>query len=228
MADRGSFYEQVGVIDDVVQNHILQLAALALMERPVDDSDEAYHEARATVIESMQVVSDSVVLGQYDGYREHDDVADDSQVATFCSFTMNVDTDRWRGVPIEVVTGKALDRTSTAVTFELDGPGSNSVRFGIKPDPTISIGIDILDADAEHRERHAPSLRRVDAELCGPADHGALGDYATLLDDALEQSARHFAQIDDVIAGWKIVSAITASEAELHVYAPESSGPVSR
>jgi len=228
VANRGSFYEQVGVVDDVVQNHLIQLAALALMERPADDSDKAYHEARATVIESMSVLSDSVVLGQYDGYRGHDDIADDSQVATFCSFTMHVDTDRWRGVPIGVVTGKALDETSTSVTFELDGPGANSVRFGIKPDPTISIGLDILDTDSEHREHREPSLRRVEAQLCGPSKHEELGDYATLLDDALGQSSRHFAQIDDIVAGWRIVSGITIRGAEPCVYEPGSRGPVTR
>jgi glucose-6-phosphate 1-dehydrogenase len=226
VSDRGSFYEQVGVVDDVVQNHLIQLAALALMERPVDDSDEAYHDARASLIESMSVLTDSVVLGQYEGYREHDDVADDSQVATFCSFTMTVDTDRWRGVPVEVVTGKALDETSTAVTFVLDGPGTNSIRFGIKPDPTITIGLDILDA--EHQSPGGPSLRRADARLCGPSEHGELGDYATLLDDALDQSGRHFAQIDDIVAGWRIVSGITVSDPELCMYERGSSGPVER
>jgi glucose-6-phosphate 1-dehydrogenase len=230
VADRGSFYEQVGVIDDVVQNHLIQLAALALMERPADHSDEAYHDERAATIESMRVLPDSVGLGQYHGYRHHEDVADDSNVATFCSFTMTVDSERWRHVPIEVVTGKALDESNTSVTFELDGPGDTSIRFGIKPDPTISIGLNILDtgADSPPRGHHAAALRRVDAELCGPSEHGDLGDlgdYATLLDDALDGSRRHFAQIDDVLAAWRLVADLSTSNRELHFYAPGSSGP---
>ncbi|WP_395154889.1 hypothetical protein [Ilumatobacter sp.] len=227
VAGRGSFYEQVGVIDDVVQNHLIQLAALALMERPANHSDEAYHDERAATIESMRVLPDSVGLGQYHGYRNHEDVADDSNVATFCSFAMTVDSERWRHVPIEVVTGKALDESSTSVTFELDGPGDTSIRFGIKPDPTISIGLNILDtgADSPPRGHHAAALRRVDAELCGPSEHGDLGDYATLLDDALDGSRRHFAQIDDVLAAWRLVEDLSTSTRELQFYAPGSTGP---
>ena len=76
---RGSFYESVGAVDDVVQNHLLQTLAVLTMERPADDSDEAYHDARSELLRAIAPFAAARALfGQYGGYRDHDDVADDS------------------------------------------------------------------------------------------------------------------------------------------------------
>jgi glucose-6-phosphate 1-dehydrogenase len=229
VAGRGSFYEQVGVVDDVVQNHLVQLAALALMERPADDSDESYHAARSATIRAMSIDPDSVVLGQYVGYGDHDDVDADSDTPTFCSFTLSVDADRWRGVPIEVVGGKALDTDSTAVVFELVEPGDNTIRFGVKPDATIAVDIQLLDSTTDHHAGASTSTRRSQATLCGPNEHGRLGDYATLLDDALDGTKRHFAHIDDVVHGWELVATISGpghdERGTVRRYDPGTAGP---
>ncbi len=223
---RGSFYEAVGVVDDVVQNHVLQMAAFALMEPPSDDDESTSRTMRAATLDAMTIDPDSIVMGQYAGYRDHDDVADDSDVATFASFTVHVDTERWRDVPIHVVTGKALDRDSTSVTFDLAGPGENSIRFGVKPDPAISVSIAVLDTDADHHDRSEVSLSRREAVLCGPSTHGEheLGDYATLLDDALDGAHDHFAGIDDIVSAWRLVDALRV-DGQPRSYPRGSSGP---
>lgn len=220
---RGSFYESVGAIDDVVQNHLLQMLAVLTMERPDDDSDEAYHAARSTLLATVVPFDpDNVVLGQYAGYRELDDVADDSVVETFAEVRTTIDNDRWRDVPIMIRTGKALDRDETTATITLRSPGpdlvENRIRFEVKPKPSVAFDIGVLDPST-----HDAVPTTIIA--CGPEDHGLLGDYAVMLDNALAGETRHFARIDDVVAAWRIVAGVTTADIELRSYAPGTSGP---
>ncbi len=222
---RGSFYESVGAIDDVLQNHLLQLLAVLTMEEPADDSDESYHAARADVLRAVRPFSiDSAVVGQFDGYRELDDVADDSTVETYVSATTSIDVERWSGVPVTIRTGKKLADDSTIATITLtnsapaDDAVANRVRFTVKPNPSVSFDIAVLDAGS-----HDPTPTTIYA--CGPVDHGELGDYAVMLDNAMNGDTRHFAQIDDVVAAWGIVAPLKDADLELRTYAPGSDGP---
>lgn len=222
-AGRGSFYDGVGAIDDVVQNHLLQTLALALMDEPDGDGDEAFHAARAELLAAIAPVEpDHVVVGQYDGYREHDGVAADSVVETYADIRLAVDNDRWRGVPMRIVTGKALDEDLTMLTITLtavDGHPPNQVRFHIKPTPSVELVLGVLDpADERHGLSEAVTCIEV------PEDHAPLGDYGTMLDNALSGSQRHFAQLADVVEGWRIV-ADARSGGEPERYAPGSAGP---
>lgn len=220
---RGSFYESVGAVDDVIQNHLLQLLAVLTMEPPVDDSDAAYHAARAELLAAVTPIDpENAVFGQYDGYRDLDDVADGSTVETYASVETTIDNDRWRGVPIRIVTGKALADDSTAATITLRStqPGStvNRIRFGVKPDPTVSFEIGVLDP-----ESHGITSTVVDA--CGPRDHGSLGDYAVMLDNALAGETRHFATVEDAVGGWRVVARLHADPPDLRIYDKGSNGP---
>ncbi len=220
---RGSFYESVGAIDDVVQNHLLQMLAVLTMERPVDDSDEAYHAARSELLASVVPFDpQTAVLGQYSGYRGHDDVADDSDVETYTEVRTTIDNDRWRDVPVTIRTGKALAEDVTTATISLRREGDdnfvNRIRFTIKPNPSVSFDIGVLDT-----ESHEPTGITIYA--CGPEDHGDLGDYAVMFDNALDGTTRHFARLDDVVAGWRIVAPLHHEQIELQTYEPGSDGP---
>ena len=222
---RGSFYEGVGVVDDVVQNHLLQSLAMAMMDQPVDDSDDALISARRNLLSSMTPADPgAATFGQYRGYRDVEDVADDSTVATFVSLTTSVDSDRWRGVPITITTGKALDETVTTITFHLspiEGGGvdePNQIVFELKPQPRIVIDLQVLSS-GDHRTTDERAI------VCGPDDHGDLGDYATMLDNALTGERRHFADIDGVIAAWKVVDPLNGSDVDPEPYEPGSTGP---
>lgn len=222
---RGSFYEGVGAINDVVQSHLLQTLALALMDPPDDSSADDFRRERSAMLAAVRPVDPAtVVLGQYDGYREHDGVADDSRVETYVSMELAVDNDRWRGVPINIWTGKHLENTSTSVTFHLASPSNspstvpNRVRFEIKPTAAVALDISALNADT-----HEPEPVTVHA--CPPSRHGALGDYATMFDNALSGEQRHFATIDGIVEAWRIIEPITGADLELHPYAAGSSGP---
>jgi len=226
---RGSFYEGVGAVNDVVQNHLLQTLAMVTMPRPSAVSDggagddvvqEPEQEARRQLLASVPEGDPSeVVLGQYRGYRDLDDVDDDSTVETFVSLRLAIETQQWRGVPITIRTGKHLAETRTEVIFTLhdsenddplggsDGPPPagrsdrepNRVRFTVKPDASVALDISVIDVDT-----HQPTPATVYA--CGPEDHGALGDYAVMFDNAFDGDRRHFAHIDGIVEAWRILA----------------------
>lgn len=222
---RGSFYEGVGAIDDVVQSHMLQTLALALMRAPDHESTDDYRRERAGLLADIEPVDVStVVLGQYDGYRDHDGVADDSTVETYASLRLSMSDDRWHGVPITLRTGKQLAQDSTSVTFHLAAPDNataslpNRVRFEIKPSAAVTLDIAVLDPST-----HEPTS--VTVEACGSHDHGGLGDYATMFDNAMNGDQWHFAHIDGIVEAWRILAPLRQAHLPLRSYQPGSTGP---
>ena len=222
---RGSFYEGVGAIEDVVQNHMLQLLAMATMDPPDDGSTAALHAARSALLERIEPVRpDDVVLGQYAGYRDLDDVADDSEVETYVSLLLTIADDRWRGVPVAFRTGKRLAEDRTEVIFHLkqtaerSTPNGNRVRFTVKPQPSVSFDLDVIDPETHE---HRPTT----VFACGPDDHGALSDYAVMFDNAMNGDDHHFAQIDSIVASWEILEPLRHADLPIHEYEPGSTGP---
>lgn len=214
---RGSFYEGVGgVVPDVVQNHLLQTVACALASPPDAPSNgAAEREARVDLLRRIAPIDPSrTVLGQYEGYRELDDVDDDSRVPTFVSAELVVDDDRWRDVPVRLRTGKRVADGAFAVDWRLRGDGfARSVRAQIKPHASVQIDLPELDPHTHGT---------VTATACTPvrADHGALDAYATVLGDALTGERHHMTSIDEVVEAWRIVEPILGPTDDLRTYAP--------
>ncbi len=221
---RGSFYESVGAIRDVLQNHLLQLLAFLTMEEPIDDSEAAHHAARAALLEVVRPFDlASAVLGQYDGYRDLDDVADDSIVETFVAARTFIDNERWRDVPITISTGKQLaeDVTSATITLRTVGGAdavSNRITFSVQPKASVTFELGILDA-ASHE------LVPAEVTVGEPEGHAGLSDYAVMLDNAMDGTTRHFAQIDGVVAAWEIVAPLLTASTPPVSYASDTNGP---
>ncbi len=215
---RGSFYDPVGAIRDVVQNHLLQTIAVLLMDPPADDSAEAFAASRARLLDAVRPLDpDAVVLGQYDGYRDIDGVDDDSRTETFVAAVLEIDDERWGSVPVAIRTGKELSASYTEAVVRFRGD-ANQLRFQLKPETTIAVEVGVLDAETH-------GVRPTTMWACGPSDHGALGDYATMLAGALAGDHRHFAKIDDIVAAWDIVAPILDRDLEPLPYAPGTDGP---
>ncbi|HET8647097.1 MAG TPA: glucose-6-phosphate dehydrogenase, partial [Vicinamibacteria bacterium] len=149
---RGRFYEETGVIRDVIQNHLLQVVSYLAMEPPSSTYAEAIRDEQAKVLRNVRPLSfDDLVRGQYAGYRDEPDVAKDSPLATYAALRLHVDSWRWAGVPFLVRAGKCLQTTCTEVMVELKAPPpvvfpeppppmGNYLRFRLGPQVEIAIG----------------------------------------------------------------------------------------
>ena len=214
---RGSFYEGVGgVVPDVVQNHLLQTVACALLDPPPTPATaDALRRARIELLQRIAPIDpDDAVLGQYRGYRDVDDVDDNSAVATFVDAALSIDAPRWADVPIRLRTGKRVADGPFEISWNLaDRAGGlpHAVRARLKPDTSVQIDLARLDPDT-HGTTTSVACTAVEA------DHGALDAYATLLGDAIVGEQRHMSSIDEVVESWRIVEPILGPRADLVEY----------
>jgi glucose-6-phosphate 1-dehydrogenase len=227
---RGKFYDEVGTIRDVVQNHLLQVAALLTMEAPSRQDIDSTRDQKAVLLKSIRPVDPAdVVRGQYRGYLNEPGVAKDSCVETFVAMKLYVDTWRWAHVPIYIRAGKSLPVTTTEVRAELKNPPRsvfgkagasqpNHFRFRLSPDVFIS-----LNAQAKAPGEH---MRADPVELVARHQSGdEMQPYVRLLGDALHGDAALFTREDMVEAAWRIVNPALDSDVPPFIYEPGTWGP---
>src|SRR5580704_33455 len=210
--DRGSFYDAVGTVRDVVQNHLLQILSNIAMEPPPTLSIESLRDERVKVLKSVEALTDDhVVRGQYDGYLETPGVKKGSKTETYVALQLAINSWRWRGVPFYVRAGKSLPLTETEVVaklratcpiFSAEAPPANYVRFRISGEPVIAIGASIKTAGDQ--------LRGCPIELIADQECGAdeMLPYEELLGDAMAGNQTWFAREDYVEEAWRIIDPI--------------------
>jgi len=231
---RGKFYEETGVIRDVIQNHLLQVVSYLAMEAPSGTYDEAIRDEQAKVLRTVRPLSvESMVRGQFRGYRDEPGVARDSYMATYAALRLFVDSWRWQGVPFYVRAGKCLKTTCTEVFVELrHAPPvvfaeatpamGNYVRFRLSPEVVIAIGAR-AKRPGEGMAGQPVELSVVEQPQQG--QDGRMGDYERLLGDAMAGDATLFARQDVVEAAWAIVDPVIHGPSPMFEYEPGSWGP---
>jgi glucose-6-phosphate 1-dehydrogenase len=229
VGSRGKFYEEVGAIRDVVQNHLLQVVAHLAMEPPIADDPEALRDEKVKVFKAIRTATaPELVRGQYCGYRAEAGVASGSTVETYAALRLHVDSWRWAGVPFYVRAGKKLHATATEVVATLKPPPQrvflghdppNYVRFRLGP-TRVAIA---LGAAAK---RPGPEMRGREVELL-VCDTGSeeVGAYERLIGAALQRDRALFAREDGVLEAWRIVDPLLRERPEPHAYEPGSPGP---
>ena len=231
--DRGNFYEPVGALRDVVVNHLLQLLAAAAMEPPAASDPNTLKDAKVAVFRAMADGDPSrYVRGQYEGYREIDGVAPDSDTETFVALRLEVDNWRWAGVPFLIRTGKRLPAKQTEVRLVFKHPPRLGFiphasrrpapsQIVVKIDPATGIRL-ILDA---HRA-DSRGAREIQLDMHF-ADEGGEGDtpYEVLLHAAICGDSSAFTRQDGVEECWRIVQPLLDAPAPLRFYPQESWGP---
>jgi glucose-6-phosphate 1-dehydrogenase len=233
VAGRGAFYEETGVIRDVVQNHLLQIVSYLAMEAPSSTYHEAVRDEQAKVLRTVRPISVSdVVAGQFRGYRDEPHVASDSRVPTFVAMRIFVDSWRWDGVPFYVRAGKCLQATSTEiivnlkeappVVFRETSHGDNYVRFTLAPKVAIDIGAS-AKRPGEGMTGEPVTLSVVTTDAQGQGTR--LGPYERLLGDAMTGDATLFARQDVVEAAWAIVDPVLNLAEPLATYDCGTWGP---
>jgi len=230
---RGVFYDSVGAMRDVVQNHLLVLVSLLAMEPPVSDQPDALRDERVKVLEAAEAFSvDSAVLGQYSGYREEEGVDPDSATETYFAARMEIDSWRWAGVPWVIRAGKGMGTTVTEAVIEFlrpprlyfaddrQTPGPNRLAFRVKPQDRITLGM--------QAKRPGPDIvsEPVSLSLEYGEERGQAQDaYHRLLGDALRGDQSLFARVDSVMEAWRIVQPVIDASPEPFLYQRGSMGP---
>jgi glucose-6-phosphate 1-dehydrogenase len=227
---RGSFYEGVGAIRDVLQNHLLQVTSLLAMDAPIGHDPAALNAEKLRLFRAMRPLQpQDVVRGQFKGYREVPGVAPDSEVETFVALRLAIDTWRWSGVPFLIRAGKCLPLTTTQVMVDMKKPPmsvfddvgaqqSNYFRFRLSPQVVIAEGVrvkrpgeamvgDPVELVAHHRESRDKS------------------PYERLLGDALRGDNSLFTSDECVEAAWRVVDNMLEHENPVRPYEPGSWGP---
>ncbi|MEQ8717207.1 MAG: glucose-6-phosphate dehydrogenase [Acidimicrobiales bacterium] len=232
IGSRGRFYEGVGALRDVLQNHLLQMVALLGMEPPVSESPEALRDERVKVLQAVRALEEeTIVRGQYDGYRGEDHVDPYSDTETFVAARLEIDSWRWAGVPWYIRTGKALPVTVTEATVVFQAPPRplfadamcqpepNRLRFRMKPDGSISLSMQ------SKKPGDALVSHTVDLDVDPGESAAGTPAYERLLDDALTGDPRHFARQDGVEEAWRIVDRVLDHARPVEPYEQGSWGP---
>ena len=228
---RGHFYEEVGALRDVVQNHLLQLLTLVTMEPPAGSDAHAIDAAKVALLSDIRPLRPAdVVRGQYRGYRSERDVAPDSRVETYVAARLAIDNERWSGVPFWIRTGKSLAVTANEVHVRLKQPmvtlfdaGStahpNEFNFRLSPDVCITLTA----------RTKTPGEAMV-GESVQLVEHHHVGDemkpYERLFGDALRGDRTLFGSEAGIEASWRIVEPVLSSDQPLCEYDQGSRGPI--
>ena len=227
---RGSFYEEVGAVRDVVQNHLLQVIALLAIDAPAGQDSQTMHAEKLRLFRAMRPLDPAhVARGQFRGYRDEPGVAADSTVETFIALQLYIDTWRWSGVPFYVRAGKRLPLTATEVVVDLkrpplpifdDVPASmaNYFRFRLSPEVLISAGVRVKAAGDVMRGEPVELVARHQPQ-------GEKSPYERLLGAALRGDGSLFTRDAAVEAAWRVVDPILGPGTPPALYEPGTWGP---
>ncbi len=233
---RGVFYEEVGALRDVVQNHLLQVVALLAMDPPIGVDAEDLRNEKIRVFRGMNRMNPAeVVRGQYKGYRDEKGVAPDSQVETYIALRLGIETWRWAGVPFYIRAGKGMATTDleAVVEFHLPpkllfaephapSPHPNHLRFSLgHTGEGISVSLQ-AKVPGEAIETRPVDLGFTYDEVFGTDRMEA---YERLLSDAIEGHPALFAREDSVEETWRIVEPVLRNPPSVHLYDRGSWGP---
>jgi glucose-6-phosphate 1-dehydrogenase len=231
---RGAFYDGVGALKDVVQNHLLQVVSLMAMEPPVSADADALRDETVKVLKAARTFdSGNIIRGQYRGYRAEKGVSADSTTETFVALRIDIDSWRWAGVPFYVRAGKGLATTLTEAVVEFKSPPrmlfsnsdrvahANTLQFRMKPDYLIGLSLQ-AKLPGEKLVSHD-----VDLDVQTERELGVEGPeaYERLLGEALAGDQRLFAREDGVEEAWRIVEEAVKDPGPVEFYEVGSWGP---
>jgi glucose-6-phosphate 1-dehydrogenase len=229
---RGRFYEEVGALRDVIQNHLFQTVALLAMEPPVGPGAEHLRDAKEKVFSAIETLKPTdLVRGQFEGYRQEPGVAADSDTETFAAVRLHIDSWRWAGVPFYLRAGKEMPVECTEVRVEFHRPpqrvfaeyehtphDTNYMRFQFNPKIAVAIGV--------RAKAPGDGFMGEDVELFFCDNHpGEDPPYERLLGDAMEGESLLFAREDGVEAAWRVVDRVLTDHERAILYPVHTWGP---
>jgi glucose-6-phosphate 1-dehydrogenase len=229
--DRGRFYDAVGAMRDVIQNHALQVLALVGMGPPTGNHHDSIRDKKLEFFKAMRAADPKrYVRGQYEGFREVKDVAPDSSTETFAALELEVDNWRWSGVPFFVRAGKCMPAKASEVTVVFKRPPSLGIGHGRTPEPNqMTIRIEPTPGS-----RMRLFAKKAGEEAFEPADLEVLFEkkpgedpepYERLLGDAIDGIHTLFTRQDAIEETWRVVQPLLDEPGPVRPYAPGTWGP---
>lgn len=227
---RGKFYDEVGCIRDVIQNHLVNVLLLLAMEPPASRASGDFVDEKVHILKAITPLTpDDVVRGQFEGYLDEPGVAPGSTRETFAAVRLHVETWRWHGVPFFIRAGKNLPAHATEVVVRFKRPPialfddvadarANYIRFRLGPDIAIGIGA--------RRKAAGDKMRGQAVELTAVDDGvGELAPYERLFGDAMAGDHQLFTRQDAAELAWSIVEPILDENTIPAHYKPGTWGP---
>lgn len=240
--DRGGYYEEAGVVRDMIQNHVLQVLALIAMEPPLAGDDESIRDKKHEIFQALRPLSrNDFVFGQYTGYRSEKGVSEHSVTPTFAALRVHIDNWRWQGVPFYLRSGKAMASKVTEVIIRFRSVplcvlGSreacaaiepNVLYIRIQPDEGIRLSFNAQRPGANDAVGRADLGFRY-------ADFGGVTteSYATVVLDALRGNPALFWRSDSIETAWEFVDPMLKWQEQISPrlfpnYQPGENGPSS-
>ncbi|BAU01567.1 glucose-6-phosphate 1-dehydrogenase, cytoplasmic isoform-like [Vigna umbellata] len=234
---RGGYFDQYGIIRDIIQNHLLQVFCLVAMEKPVSLKAEHIRDEKVKVLESvLPIKDDEVVLGQYEGYRDDSTVPDHSNTPTFATVILRVNNERWDGVPFILKAGKALSSRKADIRVQFkDVPGDifkcqkqerNEFVIRLQPSEAMYMKLIVkkpgLDIETVQSELDLSYRQRYQGVTIPEA-------YERLILDTIRGDQQHFVRRDELKASWEIFTPllhrIDKGEFKSIPYKPGTRGP---
>jgi glucose-6-phosphate 1-dehydrogenase len=229
--DRGRFYDEVGTMRDVIQNHALQVLALVGMGPPTGNHHDSIRDKKLEFFKAMRAADPKrYVRGQYEGFLDVKDVAPDSQTETFAAVELEVDNWRWSGVPFFIRAGKCMPAKASEVTVVFRRPPQLGIGHGRTPEPN-QMTIRIEPTPGSRMRLYS---KKAGEEAFEPADLEVLFEkkpgedpepYERLLGDAIAGRHTLFTRQDAIEETWRVVQPLLDEPGPVHPYAPGTWGP---
>jgi len=229
--DRGRFYDAVGAMRDVIQNHALQVLGLVAMEPPTGNHPDSVRDKKLELFKAVRAADPKhYVRGQYKGFREVTDVAPDSTTETFAAVELEIDNWRWSGVPVFIRAGKCMPVKSSEVTVAFKRPPQLGIGRGKTPEPNkMTIRI-----EPEPGARIRLYAKKAGEKAFEPADLEVIFEkvpgedpepYERLLGDAIAGNRQLFTRQDAIEETWRIVQPLLDQPGPVYEYESGCWGP---
>lgn len=234
---RGGYYDKSGALADMIQNHLFQIMSVVAMEKPKDNSSISIKRAQNDVFKQLKDINEEkideiLLMGQYNGYRDEEKVAPDSVTETYVALKLEIENERWQGVPFYLRTGKKLDRreSEVIVTFKSMGEGiaGNHLSIKIQPDEGVKVNFNIKKPGTESQ-----LINEVEMDFCQSCilenRTNTPEAYERLLKSCMDSDKSLFSQWEQIETSWKYINKIVDSykkySNKLYFYEAASNGP---
>lgn len=234
--NRIGYFDQVGIVKDMVQSHLLQMLALTTMSIPITESADSLHREKYNILSALNFpyMGKNVILGQYKSYLKQKDVKPNSKTETFVALRLFIDRESWYRVPIYIRAGKKLHEKHTYIAIEFkkflfQSKEEEPNLLIIEQHPDEKISIKLLNKNDFGASNYSSITTHQSIACTGD---NCLPEHALLLLDVIRGNKMHFLSFPEIIASWsiteKILNSIHKNKIPVEIYKDDSEGPASQ